>query len=396
MTNKLDGPVSARIGNERSRSIPRSCLHEIHRLVGTHPRPVIALHVGEPHIRPPLAAVEGYCGAIRDGRTRYTDAQGLPALRVALSERLYDNGRPTPDHVFVTPGSCQAISAILHSIAEDGGQVLLPELHWPMHLQQVLMTGMTPCFAPFGDGNRAIAEVLAACAGEEVIAVLVNSPSNPSGQVWSDEDIRELHEWAVRRRVLVISDEAYEDFVYDGQPCRIAEVDLALPPEERVVFSVHTFSKGYSMTGCRLGYATAPNDDRAVLLTRVQEATLVAPSTPVQYAGLTALGAPDHVAAHREYVRRTRNAVLDLLGEDHVYLTPAGGWYLLLDLSPYTDNTYHFCRRLLADTDVGIAPGRGFLPPGNPVADRLVRISLCAERDTTLEGVRRLVAYLRT
>ncbi|MFI6599350.1 pyridoxal phosphate-dependent aminotransferase [Nonomuraea sp. NPDC050536] len=379
--------------SERSRSIPLSCLHEIHRLVGAHPRPVIALHVGEPYIRMPQEAVEGYCRAIRDGHTAYTGARGLEALHEALADRLADNGRPPADRIFVTPGSCQAISAIMQSIAVDGGQVVLPELHWPMHYQQVTMTGMATRFAPFGDG-RSVADVLEACASERTVAVLVNSPGNPSGRVWSAQELHELHDWAVRRRVMVISDEAYEDFVYDGEPCRIADLDLELPPEDRVVFSVHTFSKGYSMTGCRLGYASAPNDDRAALLTRVQEATLVAPSTPVQYAGLAALGAPAHLAAHREYVRQTRDSVVNRLGDKLLYMAPAGGWYVLLDLSAYTDDTYQFCKQALSDIDVGIAPGRGFLPAGNPVADRLVRITLCAERESTLEGVRRLAAYL--
>lgn len=380
-------------GTERSRNIPLSCLHEIHRLVGAHPRPVTALHVGEPYIRMPEEAVEGYCRALRDGHTAYLGARGLGALHDALAERLDGNGRPPADRVFVTPGSCQAISAILQSIAVDGGEVILSELHWPMHFQQVTMTGMTARFAPFGDG-RSIADVLDACASDRVVAILVNSPSNPSGRVWSAGELRELHEWAVRRRVLVISDEAYEDFVFDGEPCRMANLDLELPPQDRVVFSVHTFSKGHSMTGCRLGYATAPNDDRAALLTRVQEATLVAPSTPVQYAGLAALGATAHLSAHHAYVRQTRDAVVDLLGDKLVYMAPAGGWYILVDLGAFTDDTYLFSKQVLADIDVGIAPGRGFLPEGHPTADRLVRITLCAERDSTLEGVRRLTAYL--
>ncbi|WP_433213861.1 pyridoxal phosphate-dependent aminotransferase [Microtetraspora malaysiensis] len=381
-------------GRERSRDIPLSCLHEIHQLVGAHPRPVIALHVGEPYIRMPQEAVEGYCKALRDGHTAYTDARGLTALHRALAEQLAGNGQPPPERLFVTPGSCQAISAILQSLAVDGGQVVLPELHWPMHYQQVVMTGMRACFAPFGEPGRSVTEALEAAAGERTVAVLVNSPGNPSGRVWSEAELRELHAWAVRRRVPVISDEAYEDFVYDGQPCRIANLDLELPPEERVVFSVHTFSKGYSMTGCRLGYATAPNAERAMLLTRVQETTLVAPSTPVQYAGLAALGASAHLAEHHAYVRRTRDAVVDLLGDKLLHLTPDGGWYAVLDLGSYVKDTYQFCKRALADIDVGIAPGRGFLPEGHPGADRLARISLCAEREATLEGVRRLTDYL--
>ncbi|MFB9235712.1 pyridoxal phosphate-dependent aminotransferase [Plantactinospora siamensis] len=382
---------------QRSRRLPVSCLHEIHRLVTDHPRDAIALHVGEPHVRMPAEAVEGYVRALRDGRTSYTDAPGLPVLRAALAERLRDNGAPAPDRVFVTPGSCQAISAIFQSIAVDGGEVILSRVHWPMHLQQILLAGLEPRFAAMPDGGRPLTELLDEAASERTVALLINSPANPSGHVWGPEDLAQMYAWAARRGVWIISDEAYEDFVYEGEPCRIANLDLAVPPDERIVFSVHTFSKGFSMTGCRLGYATAPRADRAELLARVQEATLVAPATPVQYAGLAALRATDHLTAHHGYVRATRDAAVKLLAPlGVVHTEPSGGWYLLLDLSDHTDDTYAFCHRLLAETDVGVAPGRGFLPPDDPLAERLVRVTLCAEQEATLTGVQRLVRLLRS
>jgi aspartate/methionine/tyrosine aminotransferase len=381
---------------ERSRRLPVSCLHEIHRLVTEHPREAIALHVGEPHVRMPAEASEGYLAAIRDGRTSYTDAPGLPVLRAALADRLRDNGAPTPDRVFVTPGSCQGISAILQSIAVDGGEVILSRLHWPMHLQQILLAGLEPRFATAPGGGRTVTDALDEVASDRTLALLVNSPANPSGHVWSKEDLEQMYAWASRRGVWIISDEAYEDFVYQGEPCRIANLDLAVPPAERIVFSVHTFSKGFSMTGCRLGYATVPRPDRADLLSRVQEATLVAPATPVQYAGLAALGATDHLAMHHAYVRAARDEAVKLLEPlGVVHTDPGGGWYLLLDLSAHTTDTYAFCLRLLAEADVGIAPGRGFLPAGDPVAERLARVTLCAEREATVTGVRRLVQHLQ-
>ena len=381
---------------EQSRRLQVSCLHKIHRRVAEHPRETIALHVGKPHMRMPADAAEGYVAAIRDGRTSYTDAPGLPVLRAALADRLRDNGAPTPDRVFVTPGSCQGISAILQSIAVGGGEVILARLHWPMHLQQILLAGLEPRFATMPDAGRTVTEALDEVASDRTVALLVNSPANPSGHVWSAADLEQMYAWAARRGVWIISDEAYEDFVYEGEPCRLANLDLAVPVPERIVFSVHTFSKGFSMTGCRLGYATAPRPERAGLLSRVQEATLVAPATPVQYAGLAALGAPDHLAMHHAYVRATRDeAVKRLAPLGVVHLEPAGGWYLLLDLSGHTSNTYDFCLRLLDEADVGIAPGRGFLPDGDPVAERLARVTLCAEREATMTGVRRLARFLK-
>ncbi|WP_202638500.1 pyridoxal phosphate-dependent aminotransferase [Bailinhaonella thermotolerans] len=380
----MSGVAAAR---ERSRSIPVSSLHEIHRLVRLRGPETIALHVGEPYIRMPQAVTEAFARAVRDGLTSYTDAPGLPELREALAARFPGGGAPSPERVFVTPGSCQAIAAVLQSVAFEGGVALLPEVHWPIHLQQVLMAGLRPRF--YAD-PAALDELWS----PEVCALVVNSPANPSGVVLGEEAIAAAHAWAARRRVWLISDEAYEDFVYAGAPARPAALDAALPAGDRVVFSVRTFSKGFSMTGCRLGYVAAPTDERARLLRRVQEATLIAPSTPVQYAGLAALACGDaHLAAHHAYVRATRDEVVRLAGP-LLRSVPDGGWYALLDLSAHTADSDALCRELLDSAGVAVAPGRGFVPPGDPRGPGLARLTLCWEREVTLEGVRRLLAFL--
>lgn len=379
----------AEFAQERSRSIPVSSLHQIHRLVAERGPETIALHVGEPFLRMPESASEAFVRAIRDGYTTYTDAPGLPLLCRALADRLEHNGAPPAEHIFVTPGSCEAIAAVLLSIAFDGGVALLPEIHWPTHLQQVLLAGLRPRFLAEADLLTALDKAYS----PDVCVVIVNSPANPSGMVLDAKALIGIHSWAVRNRVWVISDEAYEDFVFEGAAPRMAALDAGLPAADRVVFSVHTFSKAFSMTGCRLGYVAAPTSERAELLRRVQEATLIAPCTPVQYAGLAALADERHVAAHQAYVKATREEVMRLAGP-LVWRIPAGGWYALLDLSAYTSDTSLFCRQLLDNAGVALAPGSGFLPADNPLGGHLVRLTLCWDQSTTLAGVRRLVGYL--
>jgi aspartate/methionine/tyrosine aminotransferase len=381
----------AEFARERSRSIPVSSLHEIHRLVEGRESETIALHVGEPFMRMPEPVGEAFVRAIRDGHTSYTDASGLPLLCRTLADRLRHNGAPPAEHVFVTPGSCQALAAVLQSVAVDGGVALLPKIHWPIHLQQVLLAGLRPRFLDDSDLLAALDEA----SSPDVCAIIVNSPANPSGVVLDETTIAGIHAWAVRNRVWVISDEAYEDFVYEGAASRMAVLDTTVPTADRVVFSVHTFSKGFSMTGSRLGYVAAPTSERAQLLRRVQEATLVSPSTPVQYAGLAALDEAGHLADHHAYVRATRDEVVRLAGP-LVWRIPAGGWYALLDLSAHTDDTDAFCRELLDATGVALAPGWGFVPAGDELGRQLVRLTLCWERSVTLEGVRRLLDHLES
>ena len=392
----FSGPETGAASRERS-TVQASSLHEIHRLVERRGADTIALHVGEPHVRMPEPVAEAFVRAIRDGLTCYTDAPGLLVLREAIAQQLSGNGDPHPENVFVTPGSCQAIAAVLDSLPADRGVALLPEIHWPIHLQQILLAGLQPRFYSVDDGDAGPAEVagaLNAVYGSDVRVLIASSPANPSGMVLGRKALAQIHAWAVRHRVWLISDEAYEDFVFEGEPPCMAAYDSLLPETERVVFSVHTFSKGFSMTGCRLGYVTAPSAARAEPLRRVQEATLIAPSTPAQYAGLEALRHRSHLAAHHSYVRATRDEVISLVEPAGLlWHRPAGGWYALLDLSAYTRDTDAFVRTLLECAGVALAPGHGFVPPGHGLARQLVRLTLCAERAVTLEGIRRLLAF---
>lgn len=383
---------------ERSSSIPVSALHEVHREVGECGPGTIALHVGEAHIGIPERVREAFIEALRQGRSSYCDAPGLGVLRERLAETVSTrtSTRVAPDLVFVTPGSCQGISAVLASIARDGASVLLPDIHWPMHLHQIVMLGLKPRFYSLKSLEEDPLGTLDRASDESVRAIIVCSPSNPTGEVLRQDTLESIHAWSHGRGVWILSDEAYEDFVFEGEPARMAAIDARLPERERIVFSIRTFSKSHSMTGYRLGYAIAPNRERANRLLRVQEATLVAPCTPVQYAGLAALDCADHVAEHHRYVRETRDAVLALLAEEGLtWVAPQGGWYVILTLGRYTRDAQGFCRRMLAETGVAIAPGESFGPPGHEEAPYLARLAFCREREFTLEGVRRIVDYVR-
>ncbi len=391
MTAEVDG----RPHRPAATAIPPSSLHAIHRRVLERGDDVLPLHVGEPYLRMPAAAEEAFVAAIRDGRTFYTDAPGLGPLRERIAERMADNGAAPADRIFVTPGSCQAIAAVLQSVAFPGASAILPHTHWPVHLQQTLLAGLRPRFVPMTGTAGELVEALDRAYDPTVCVLVINSPANPSGAILGQQHLAAAHRWAADRGVFIVSDEAYEDFCYTGRPARVAELDRHLPAADRVVFSVHTFSKGYAMTGCRLGWVAAPTAAAAERLTRVQEATLVSPSEPVQHAGLGALSDAEFLVRHHSYVAQTRDAVLDrLAGHGLVWTEPAGGWYLLLDLGAHTDDSERFCYRLLADTGVALAPGYGFVPPGTPVGRRLARLTLCAERSLTLAGIDRLLGYL--
>ncbi|MFE9403391.1 pyridoxal phosphate-dependent aminotransferase [Streptomyces sp. NPDC006530] len=397
----------------RAGTIPSSCLHEVFRSAEqrerTTGRPVIKLHVGEPYFKPPREVAEATADAVRSGRTAYTSAEGMPALREALAVKLeMENGHHTsPDHIFVTPGSCQGLAALMQSLAGPGDELLLPELHWPIHLQQCLLAGFRPVFYPLGPHFRPTAEGIRTALTPRTRAVLINSPANPTGAVLGADEMAAVLGVAQEHDLQIISDEAYEHFVYDGEHTSFASLERGLAEHERRVSSTFSFSKSLAMTGYRLGYVVTPHRRAADAMRVVQEASLVSPSTPVQYAGLTALKARDSAVRNAALVRANRDRALPALREAGLLAElPQSGWYAVLDVAGVSDDAADFVRGLLERYDVGLAPAAGFaLRPvvsasghtlsAEPAeqARTLVRLAFCGDPEELDTGIERLLAH---
>lgn len=394
-------------------SIPPSCLHEVFRTAEarelTTGQPVIKLHVGEPYFPPPVAAVEAVVAAVREGRTAYTAAEGLLELRAAIVEKLEtDNGHRTdPDRVFVSPGSCQGLAALLQSMVHPGDEILLPELHWPIHLQQCLLAGFRPVFYPLDRRYRPDLDGIASVASPRTRAILVNTPANPTGAVVETAGLRDLLATAYAHDWQVISDEAYEHFHYTGAHVSLAALERDVPEPERRVFSTFSFSKSYAMTGYRLGYVVTPNRAAARALRVVQEASIVSPATPVQFAGLAVVSDPTAGPANGALVRANRDRALPALRAAGLLADlPDGGWYAMLDVGQTGLTADDFAGRLLDTHGVSVAPGRGFaLRPeldeagrvtattASPAAQTLLRLAFCGDPELLDVGVRRLVDF---
>jgi len=347
-------------------SIPPSCVHGVYRSVNDWQRrtgrEAVRLDVGEPHFRPPAEAVEALAAAVHDGRTTYTPAEGLPEFRERLAEKLVQRNRhdTDPGLVYVTPGASQGLYAVMQSVANPGDEILLPAYHWPIHLQQSLLAGLRPRFYPLDEQHRPDLDALARLAGDRTRILLVNTPSNPTGAVYDRGLLRNLLELAQRHDWTILSDEAYEDFVFAGEHVSIAELERELPPVRRRVFTVFSYSKSFAMTGYRLGYVAAPDAARGATLQVVEEASILSSPTPVQYAGLAALDAMDAVAVNRELVRTARNSLAPLVDAGLLGHLPAGGWFALLDLTGLGLGAEKFAAELLEREAIAVAPARGF------------------------------------
>ncbi|WP_024873939.1 pyridoxal phosphate-dependent aminotransferase [Saccharomonospora piscinae] len=399
----------------RAASLPPSSVHAVFRSVNAWERrtgrKAARLDVGEPHFPPPGAAVEALAKAARDGHTGYTSAEGMSTLREALAAKLVENNAHDTgaDRVYICAGAAQGLTALIQSLADPGDEILLPAFHWPIHLQQSLLTGMRPVSYPLDDQFRPDLDALRRLGGERTRILLVNSPSNPTGAVYDRQLLRELWELAEQRNWQIISDEAYEDFVFEGAHVSLGSLERDVPPAKRRVSTVFSFSKTYGMTGYRLGYVVTPDVARGATFQVVQEASILSSPTPVQHAGLAALESTAEVRSNRESVRAAREGLRALDREGLLAAFPAGGWFALLDISSLASDAETFAAAVLDEHAIALAPAHGFalrptvrtdgsLGPmaSDPRAAGHLRLAFCGQPATVHDAAKKVASFART
>ena len=369
--------------------IRRSGIREVMDLASTLDG-VVHLEIGEPDFPTPPHVVAAVQRVLAGGAVKYTLSRGTPQLRELLAEKLRRTNGIAADaaDVAVTPGGTGAVSAAMIALLGAGDGVLVPSIAWPTYEMVAALVGARVLHYRLlpEAGFEPDLDHLASLAGEARMLV-VNSPSNPTGAVFPRATTERLLEVARRHDLAVLSDEVYEEMVFDGEHVSLGALDA----DGRVV-SVHSFSKAFAMTGWRIGYLTgAPPVVEAVV--KVQEAVAACPSWVGQRAAEAALTGPQEIVAEmREAYRARRDLAVGLL-ERHGLLVarPRGTFYALARVGPDDADTYGFARRLLLEERVAVAPGETFGPGGTG----LVRLSLAASPEAIsagIEGLARAVA----
>jgi len=348
---------------------------------------VLHLEIGEPDFPTPPHVVEAAQRAIADGVVKYTVSRGLPALRELIAAKLRDrNGVDAgADRVVVSAGGTPAILETLMVLLYAGDGILVPDPGWPvfalsasLQKARVLRYRVRPETGYLPD----LDELAALAPGARVL--VVNSPSNPTGAVYDRATLEALYELARRHDLAILSDEVYEDIVFDGEHVSLSALD-----EDGRVVSIFSFSKGYAMTGWRIGYVTGSSAFVETLV-KVQEPVIGCPSYVSQKAAEAALTGPqDMLAARRDEYRARRDAVVPILREHGLFVAePRGTFYAMANVSPLGADTYEVARRLLLQERVAVAPGETFGPGGAG----LVRLSLAGSLDVVTEAVARVAA----
>ncbi|HSJ28498.1 MAG TPA: pyridoxal phosphate-dependent aminotransferase [Acidimicrobiia bacterium] len=363
----------------------RSGIREIFDLANTIPD-ALHLEMAEPDFPTPAHIVEAAHRAAVAGVTTYTPNAGIPELREALADKIATrNGvEAAADRVVVTPGAIAALFSSFLALCDPGDQVLIPDPGWPNYAMIATMQRLDAVRYPlrFDQGFTPDPETIERLITPKTKAILLNSPSNPTGAILEGSELATLLELAADHDLWVISDEVYDEIVFDRS---VAPAAAAHDPDR--VVTVWSFSKTYSMTGWRVGYALAPRS-LSSLLVKTQEPTTACVNGPAQMAALEAVTGPQSVVAGMvsEYRTRRDAAVGILTGAGIPHSVPSGAFYLWIDVSGTGISSADFCRRLLHSCQVAVTPGSAFGRSG----EGFVRVSLASETGLLTEGIGRL------
>ena len=334
---------------------------------------IISLNVGEPDFGTPDNIKMAGIKAIVDNFTKYTPGSGILELRRAISEKLLaDNGLEYgTDEICTAVGAKQAIFSAVMALCGEGDEVLLPVPCWVSYTEMVRLTGASPVFVSVQEsaGYALDLDAIEAVITPKTKAIIICSPNNPSGAVYSEQSLRYLAELACKHDFYIIADEIYEKLIYDGEK-HFSIASISKEVWKRTV-TVNGFSKAYAMTGWRIGYAAARKEIIKAIIA-IQSQTTSATSAISQKAAVEALRGPQHDMAEmvKEFEKR-RTYVTNRLNdiEGITCATPKGAFYLLPDVSYYFDkscggviihNAVDLANFILEKAQVALVPGEAF------------------------------------
>lgn len=380
-------PLSSRLD-----ALPYSGIREMSDLARRTPG-ALRLELGDPDFTTPAHIVDGGLRRATKERSGYPPTAGIPELRAAIATKLRDrNGiHCGPENVVVTVGATGALYLSMLATLEPGDEVLVPNPGWAGYPAMVALAGgklRSYRLDPERDFALTVDAVRTALTDATKV-VIVNTPNNPTGAVYENSELAGLVELAGQRGIWLISDECYEDIVFEGAHHSLGatgDVDTS------AVLSVFSFSKSYAMTGWRIGYVTAASQVASAIM-RLQSPAVSSTSIISQWAALEALSGPQEpVAEMAGAYQRRRDMAAALLDDAGVrYILPRGAFYLLVDVRATGGSSNAVARSLLLEAGVSTTPGVAF----GDQAEGFLRVSLACADDDLRAGLTRLAEHLQ-
>ena len=381
--------------SKRVNEIPKSAIHEMTKLA-KEVEDVAFLSWAKPTSAAPDHIREAAITAIKDGLVDgYSESLGLLELREEITKKLFRDNHinANPSQLIITVGAIEGLAAAIMAVIDPGQEVILPSPTYPTHINQVMLASGKPVFVPLIEEQGFLWDIKGV---EKVItpktrAILYCSPNNPTGTVFNENQLRQIVEIALKYNLTIITDEAYEYFVYDGHK----HFSIASIPEvQKNVVSCFTFTKTYAMTGWRVGYIHANEE----LIPQIQKAHIpFTICTPVvsQYAALAALKGPQEcVKIFMKKYQSARDLMcrrLDKLTSVFAYEKPTGSYLMFPKILVEGGNdSKSFCKRLLKEARVSATPGADFGPSG----EQHLRLSFCVPEEMINKAFDRIETYL--
>lgn len=349
----------------------------------------IHLEIGEPNFDTARHIRDAAIRAIDEGYTHYTPGLGLPEVREACSDSVNRRFGWTSDstQIAMTVGATNGIGNAFLAVADPGQEVLIPDPGFPNYEQMLAAQNSRPVRYKLEAANDFHLDFteLDSRVSSRTVAILVNSPGSPSGTVLDSEELARLYDFARRHDLMIISDEVYDELVFEGEHHPLGSFD-----EDGRVISAYSFSKTYAMTGWRIGFTVAA-PQITELFAKIMQTNVSCASAISQKAAEAAFTGPQQVVSDmRQAYADRRDAVCALLDQHNVpYIYPHGAFYVLVDLQATGLDGTNLARTLLESTKVATAPGATF----GEQTSSMVRVSLAKDKDTLLKGVERIADF---
>ncbi len=362
---------------------------------------VIGFGAGEPDFNTPLHIREAAIKAINEGLTGYTAAAGIPELKEAICEKLKkDNNLDyKPENIVVSNGAKHSLFNILQAICNPEDEVIVPVPYWVSYPELVKMADATPVFVetPESNGFKYNIDVLAKAITSKTKALILNSPSNPTGTLYTEEELKAIADLAVENNIYILSDEIYEKLLYDGKHISIASFNEKI---KDLTIVINGMSKVYAMTGWRIGY-TASNKELAKVMTNIQSHATSNPNTIAQYASVAALkGDQEPIDNMKKAFVERRNYMVEKINSINGLSCrmPEGAFYVMVNITQILGKTFNgyeiknsmdLADYLLSTANVAVVPGIGF------GTDNYMRLSYATSLKNIEEGLKRIEKALK-
>jgi aspartate aminotransferase len=368
---------------------PTLRLNETAALLREKGEPVIHLGGGEPKSRAPIDAIINCTALLSSGEVRYAPPDGIPQLKKAIIRYMEEQYERvvSPDHVIASNGAKQSIMVALYTLLEPKDEVIFPAPYWVSYPEMVKLAGGVPVPILPEDGTfHPTVKEIAEAVGAYTKAIIINSPNNPSGVMYSEEFIAGIVELCEKKKLYLIMDDTYNRLVFDGRsPTNCYRYARDHTESSRLIV-VNCISKMYAMTGFRIGWAVA-NQEVAEAMTNIQSQQTSGPSVPAQWAAVGALnGVQSSINSLRRTLENNRNVLVKhLQAFEGVQVTkPDGTFYTFPDFSTYMRDSNKLANLLLEKVRVVVVPGKEFGMEGR------LRISFCGTIKEITEGIERI------